>query len=76
MKCELQFKINFNLTQKASSKIVADDKLKFFFFYFSEKIRHGISCESSAKVHSQEMPSLICFEKLKKKKKEKSCPLH
>ena len=47
----------------------------YFFFvfvnYFSEEIRFGISCESSAIDDSFEISSLIFSEKIQKKKKEK-----
>ena len=39
-----------------SSKIVADDTLKYFFFFFSEKIRLDITCEWSV----QQMIHMKC----------------
>ena len=57
---------NFDaLTLKTPSKLVADDILElifYYFYFFSEKIKLDISCESSAD-DSHEMPSLICSEK-------------
>ena len=47
----LTLKVVGNLPFKVSFKIVADDILKhffFFFLYFSEKIKLDISCELSA----------------------------
>ena len=58
---------------KALTKIVDDILLFFlfvFFYHFSEKIKLGISCESSANSH--EMSSLTVSEKYKKKKKKMS----
>ena len=37
------------LNLKVLSTTAADDFLIFFYFYFSKKIRLGISCESSAR---------------------------
>ena len=36
------------LTLKAPSKIAADNPIIFFYFYLLKKIRHDVSCESSA----------------------------
>ena len=52
-----------SLTLKALSKIVPDDIQNSLYFFFPEKIRLGISCESSFK-----MTSLIFTEKKKREK--------
>ena len=47
------------VTLKVQSKTEVDNILIFFFFYFSEKIRLGISCLAD---DSHEMPSLTFSE--------------
>ena len=39
----------------------AEDILKYFFIFFSEKIRHDTSCESSARqrIHMNSMPFFL-----------------
>ena len=53
---------------KTLSRSAADD---IQFFLFSERMKFGISCESSAD-DSHDMSSLIISENTKKKKKKKS----
>ena len=61
------------LTLKAPITTAADDIHKYFFIVFSEKIRLGVSSESSARqrIHMK-IQALFC---LKDKKKKLKCRL-
>ena len=54
---------------KRQAKFVADDILKFLFFYFSEKTSLDISCESSAKQQVIHMKCQDMFSSENEKKK-------
>ena len=59
-----------NLTLKAPSTTAAEDILKYFFHYFSEKIRLDVSSESSARqrIHKKNQALFSSNDKRKKLK--------
>ena len=58
------FRNSYVLTLKAPITTTADDIHKYFFIFFSEKIRRDVSSESSARqrIHMKKS-SLIFFER-------------